>query len=528
MEFVARRIVAWTALCSVAGLTVLSQALSARASHGVLYVAVIVASCTLAGLAFASAERSNSRRKTGLEHALDHLRRLDERFIELATIQHDVAAHAGDPDSVRLIAVDRALRLTGADDARIWMIEGAKLRVAAAVGRSSTARGTTVPIARNLLAFAVHTVSVVVTADAQNDSREDVSFAKRSGIRSLIAVPLMLRGEAVGVLSVAHGDAGRFDTADVETTKMLAGHLTSALALADEMRRTHESIALQQTTIDAIEAGVVYYDSVGRVGEANASASRILRGRLELVGDSHDHRNSVHVDERGQALDFAATYLRSVLSDRIPRLGVVAGIRFGDDDLVWLALNIRPLEHERYAAIASFTDITSFKGDAERQRHLAEHDVLTGLPNAKSLKRQLQSAIDDATAGGRPVSVLYVDLNGFKNINDTFGHAFGDETLAAAANRMRALLRPDDVLARIGGDEFAAVVRHTNPQELGAAQNALTRGFAEPLVIRNRFLSLAASIGVASHPSDGATAQELLDAGDARMYAHKGRVIQST
>jgi diguanylate cyclase (GGDEF)-like protein len=281
-------------------------------------------------------------------------------------------------------------------------------------------------------------------------------------------------------------------------------------------------MALQQATLDAIEAGVVYYDAFGAVADANASASRLLRGRLELIADKR-FADGTHLDEQGASVDFGRTFLRPTLIDRIPRLNFVVGIRLTENEVVWVTMYVRPVQHERYAAIASFTDVTLFKRDAERQRQIAEHDPLTGLANTKSWRRRVENAIELAKTTERNFGVVYVDLDGFKEVNDTLGHAFGDEALLVAASRMRGAMKSDDVLARLGGDEFAALVFYENGDEFVAARAGIASAFQSPIVVRDRTLDLRASIGMAAFPADGASVDALLEVSDSRMYANKAR-----
>lgn len=162
------------------------------------------------------------------------------------------------------------------------------------------------------------------------------------------------------------------------------------------------------------------------------------------------------------------------------------------------------------------------EADRAAARHLATHDVLTGIPNRMLLEDRLAHAVDNARRSGAGLAVLLVDLNRFKSINDAFGHATGDEVLRCAAARLGRQIRRSDTLARLGGDEFALVL--TNLQrDMDAARVAqkLIDSLARPITVGNEHFDVGASIGIASFPRDGSDAGTLLENADRAMYHAK-------
>ncbi|NHC46658.1 GGDEF domain-containing protein [Motilibacter sp. K478] len=167
--------------------------------------------------------------------------------------------------------------------------------------------------------------------------------------------------------------------------------------------------------------------------------------------------------------------------------------------------------------------------DAERQarqeelRHAATHDALTGALNRAGLYERLGTALPTA-APDHGVAALYVDLDRFKPVNDRHGHATGDRLLAVAAQRLKRVLRPQDALARVGGDEFVAVL-------VGVGANADVRAVAaraaaalhEPFNLDGTVVAVSASLGHALTHDPATTADELLGEADREMYAAKGR-----
>lgn len=154
---------------------------------------------------------------------------------------------------------------------------------------------------------------------------------------------------------------------------------------------------------------------------------------------------------------------------------------------------------------------------------LAHHDFLTGLPNRVRLEDTIAFAISQAKALGGIVGVALIDMDGFKCINDTFGHKVGDEVLLEVANRMKSVLRDVDTVARYGGDEFILVARDLGSvEDLRRIVERLVYAVCRPWPHQGTDLVLSLSCGVSSFPSNGASTQELLAAADAAMYQAKG------
>lgn len=172
--------------------------------------------------------------------------------------------------------------------------------------------------------------------------------------------------------------------------------------------------------------------------------------------------------------------------------------------------------------VALFSDITQIKVYQEKLEHVAHYDTLTGLPNRLLLSDRLTQATIRAQRNHQLVGVAYLDLDGFKAVNDTHGHALGDELLVALAARMKTALREGDTLARIGGDEFIAILGDL--ETINDAHPVLQRLLstaAQPILINGIELLVSASIGVAIYPRDGSEADLLIRCADHAMYQAK-------
>lgn len=176
-------------------------------------------------------------------------------------------------------------------------------------------------------------------------------------------------------------------------------------------------------------------------------------------------------------------------------------------------------------AVTRIASIAISNEAAERQvSFLAHHDALTGLPNRIVLVDRLAQALLQAKRTGRLAAVIFADLDNFKLINDSLGHAAGDELLKAVAARMSQSVRACDTVARLGGDEFVLLLadQEDNPGLISVTVERIREAIAEPLLVLGQTLHITCSMGIATFPHDGESAQELMRNADVAMYQAKG------
>ncbi|WP_322407206.1 diguanylate cyclase [Idiomarina sp. PL1-037] len=162
------------------------------------------------------------------------------------------------------------------------------------------------------------------------------------------------------------------------------------------------------------------------------------------------------------------------------------------------------------------------KAAERRIRHIATHDELTGLPNRNLMQDRLGQTISQNERTGKPFAVLFLDLDGFKKINDEFGHSYGDELLIQAAHRMGTLLRRSDTVCRHGGDEFVILLPTANSVGSSlAVSRKLVVQLAKPYKVKKQQLEISVSIGVALYPKNGTNIDDLLRSADKAMYRAK-------
>jgi diguanylate cyclase (GGDEF)-like protein len=170
--------------------------------------------------------------------------------------------------------------------------------------------------------------------------------------------------------------------------------------------------------------------------------------------------------------------------------------------------------------VTSATDVTEAKQAAFDHERLALFDVLTGIPNRSLFARRVDEALHAAAPTGRPVAVLLIDLDHFKDVNDTFGHRFGDRLLRAAAARIREAVPVRETAARLGGDEFAIMVAAHAPDALRVA-DGIRPALVAPIDLEGHAIGISASIGISFFPEHGNTESALLQRADIALYAAK-------
>lgn len=242
---------------------------------------------------------------------------------------------------------------------------------------------------------------------------------------------------------------------------------------------------------------------------------------------------------QGPATDrHAMSHLRDAVNTGQEYVGVILNYR-KDGSTWWNELRLSPIKGSNGRVTHYFgfqSDVTARVEAEKRLAHLAFHDKLTGLPNRAMLMNELDLAIVQATSSGKQLTLLFIDLDGFKSINDRLGHAAGDLALAATALRLRLALRENDLLGRHGGDEFVAVLSDVPADQARSiaqrAADAVLDSLSNPLDLADQPVQIGVSIGVALFPEHGCDAESLVSAADQAMYKAKkqgrGRAVLAT
>lgn len=254
--------------------------------------------------------------------------------------------------------------------------------------------------------------------------------------------------------------------------------------------------------------------------ESPSSASILGRDAGELTGTKLSE--IVHPDDASRVLLF--------FGGRFPREGSLAIVeaRLRHADGTWRFVEIVASDQTADPNVSGFVlnvrDVTERKELEDRLRYQAFHDPLTTLANRRRFTERLQHALARQARHHRLVAVLFLDLDDFKSVNDVHGHPTGDQLLIEAGVRLRACLRPEDTLARFGGDEFAVLLEDVaDVAEANAVAARVLDSFRLPFMIAGTDVFIHVSIGIAASEQGGATADELLRQADVAMYVAKGR-----
>lgn len=299
------------------------------------------------------------------------------------------------------------------------------------------------------------------------------------------------------------------------------GRLKLTGTMQDITERVQQERELQQAArvFETSQEGIIITDADTRILQVNAAFTRITGyAEEEVVGRTPKMFQSGYHDaefyrEMWHELRAHGTWTGEIWDRR----------KDGAVHAKQLTINAVTDEHGRHTHyVGVFTDITELKRYQAQLEHRAYHDDLTDLPNRTLLRDRLGHALDRASRLGHQVAVLFIDLDHFKDVNDSLGHSAGDQLLISVADRLQEGVRASDTVARLGGDEFTICL-----EEIADAGDALTSArrivqlLEEPHELNGHSLQVPCSIGISLYPGDGTTVEELLRNADAALYLAK-------
>ncbi|MDA1090497.1 MAG: sensor domain-containing diguanylate cyclase [Proteobacteria bacterium] len=197
-------------------------------------------------------------------------------------------------------------------------------------------------------------------------------------------------------------------------------------------------------------------------------------------------------------------------------------LKHKDGGIIWglASMSSLPIEDEDLLMFA-FIDVTPLKIAEAKIDALANYDTLTELPSRRLFSDRLGKATDRAERAETEMAVLFIDLDGFKAVNDSLGHEAGDHVLKEVAARLRDCIRKPDTVARLGGDEFIVIIEHQNTANAKIVGERIVNSLSRPITVPAGEAHIGASIGIAFFPGDGKSETELLKAADVAMYKVK-------
>jgi diguanylate cyclase (GGDEF)-like protein/PAS domain S-box-containing protein len=299
-------------------------------------------------------------------------------------------------------------------------------------------------------------------------------------------------------------------------------------------QRLSESQEVFRSTLENVALAAIQLDARGRVVYCNPHLAVMLgRPSGEIVGCDW-FSEFVPPDLASSREDFART-MRGELE--LPHHENQIVTAAGDRRMIaWSTIIRHDVDGTAVGAISLGEDVTERRQTEQRVSHLAYHDDLTGLPNRMSFAEHLAGTLADAERGEAQIAVLFCDIDAFKLVNDSLGHAAGDELLRHVATRLQAVTRSADMIARQSGDEFLVLIRdvrgsHGDVDQLAEALTSrVEHAISSPFVVDGHEVVIGVSVGKSVYPDDGRTAEELLHHADAEMYetkaARQGRHVR--
>lgn len=275
--------------------------------------------------------------------------------------------------------------------------------------------------------------------------------------------------------------------------------------------------------VSASGLGISDYDVRTGVLHWSDEMRKILGVDADEVPNPLTTQSLVHPDDRAEVADHQRRAARGDF--RHMYRGTRRIYRKNDGALRWVSTQGHLIHDETgglIRIIITIKDVTEEKAAQDRLHWTATHDAVTGLPNRAAFQTALDAALSAAMNRGHPLSLLLVDLDNFKHINDNFGHDAGDLVLRTFGDRIGSALPPGAVLARFGGDEFAVVLPDMSPENAATLATHLLAVFREPLALDGASLDLRASMGVAGFPEHATDAEELVKSADIALYSAKG------
>lgn len=299
------------------------------------------------------------------------------------------------------------------------------------------------------------------------------------------------------------------------------GRLTRALRDAIAARRqANESAALTQAVLDSTTAAIVQVAADDRIVLSNRFAEELFRAPAGGLQGVNYHELYAPSERKAMADRWHQLQQNKVVVAQAQRL-----MRRHDGSTFWGQVAARLFtgaDGTMNGAVVVIVDVSAEREREEKVRYLALHDPLTGLPNRACLMERADTALKQAQRNGRHLALLFLDLNGFKLVNDTHGHEAGDWVLRSVAERLRGLLRVTDTVCRQGGDEFVILVpEFTDMDKLLYLAEKVRDAIAVPYAYQDAELHISTSIGIATFPTHADSLPMLLQRADAAMYQAK-------
>lgn len=472
------------------------------------------------------------------QELLKQLFEQSERLNNLVEVQSELAQADLDLNKFMHFAADRLMSLTEAEGAMIEIDQGENTLVVAVVGTAAPYFGLKIKKKNSLTGLCLSTKMTQMSNNAFNDPNVDIELAKKMNVQCFIAVPLLHNGEAIGVCKIISSKTNVFTEHDIQTLKLLAHLVGTAIQqrkntemmenVVGQLKQTADDLfkekELAQVTLRAIGDGVIATDIDGNVTYINPVAEE-LTGWTNEQAQGHSVLEVFKIVNELTHEPVESPILKALNTKMIVDMdpGTILihtnGVACAVDDS---AAPIFDHEGKTIGAVLVFRDVSHERMLAKEISHQAQHDTLTGLLNRREFNKRIEAALHKYVTFQEDSTVLYLDLDQFKIVNDTCGHHAGDELLLQITSLLRHHVRSSDTVARLGGDEFGIL--------LEGCQGEVAYKIAEKLresVQNYRFpfdgqiFSVGVSIGLVSFSTDDFDLKRLLSAADSACYIAK-------
>ncbi|HTH40170.1 MAG TPA: EAL domain-containing protein, partial [Rhodocyclaceae bacterium] len=335
--------------------------------------------------------------------------------------------------------------------------------------------------------------------------KDYVPLADRAGLRSCWSEPICdAGGQSLGTLAIYHGVPMTPSDEQLDLLHQASNLVTMVL----RRQRSEEALLLASSVYQSSGEAITVTDERNCIIAVNPAFSRVTGYRAdEVIG-----KNPSVLASGRMGAGFYRAMWKSLSSTGQWQGEIWNKRKNGEVYAEWLTINaIHDGQGQAYRHVAIFSDITEKKHAEETIWQQANYDQLTELPNRRLFRDRLEQQLRRAERDGEMLALLFVDLDRFKNVNDSMGHDAGDELLILAARRLQQCVRESDTVARLGSDEFAlALAQVSDPGSVERTAENVLRSLAEPFQLTAGPAYLSASIGVTLFPSDGSDAETLL------------------
>lgn len=354
--------------------------------------------------------------------------------------------------------------------------------------------------------------------------RRDQLFTPKSLSALELGLADLRRGKALNTTVKAIHRQGHHLYLELQAEQVLLQNepYTYALVLDVTERVTNELILQQHASVFAnTREGILITDAQRRIISVNPAFTLITGySEQDVIGKTPGVLGSSQSDD-----DFFRRMWKEI-AEHDHWQGVIWNTaKDGREYPEWLTISaIKDSNNIIRNYVGVFSDITSIKESEERLRYQAHHDTLTELPNRLLLELRLEHALSKAARHHSKLALLFIDLDKFKQINDTLGHEAGDQVLIEVARRLKVSVRAEDTVARLGGDEFVILMEDIHhPDEAAILSNKLLEILNEDYLLEDGLHAISASIGISLYPESGTDASELIHNADTAMYRAKGQ-----